>query len=113
MSGPAIFKAPFGASHGNGHSLVAVTGMSHGYTSREMLPHVMRFNYSHCKPQLTRIASALGGNDGSDEAYAVSAFMVSLGLSTRLRDVGVRQDQLGQVAAGAINNMCAPTRAPS
>lgn len=79
MSGPTIFKAPFGASHGNGHSLVAVTGMSHGYTSREMLPHVMRFNYSHCKPQLTRIASALGGDDGGDAADAISALILSLG----------------------------------
>src|ERR1039457_4808471 len=41
LSGFAIFKVPFGASHGIGHSLGAVTGMSHGYTSCVMLPHVI------------------------------------------------------------------------
>jgi maleylacetate reductase len=105
MSGFAIFKVPFGASHGIGHSLGAVTGMSHGYTSCVMLPHVMRFNHSHCAPQMKRIAAALGDNEGGDAADAVGALIASLGLPTRLRDVGVRQDQLGQVAAGAMNNL--------
>lgn len=79
MSGSAIFKVPFSASHCNDHNLGAVTGMSHGYTSCVMLPHVMRFNHSHCKPQLMRIASALGGDDGGDAADAISALILSLG----------------------------------
>ena len=105
MSGFGIFKVPFGASHGIGHSLGAVTGMSHGYTSCVMLPHVMRFNHSHCLPQMRRIASALGPHDGTDAAESVGALIASLGLPTRLRDAGVRQDQLERVAAGAMNNL--------
>ena len=54
---------------------------------------------------MKRIAAALGDNEGGDAADAVGALIASLGLPTRLRDVGVRQDQLGQVAAGAMNNL--------
>lgn len=104
LSGFAIFKVPFGASHGIGHSLGAVTGMSHGYTSCVMLPHVMRYNRLHCGERMERIAAGLGREDG-DAAAAVAELVSRLGLPTRLRDAGVRQDQLRQIAAGAMGNL--------
>lgn len=104
LSGFAILKVPFGASHGIGHSLGAVTGMSHGYTSCVMLAHVMRYNRSHCAGPMARIAAALGRQDG-DAAAAVAELVARLGLPTRLRDAGVRQDQLRQIADGAIGNL--------
>ncbi len=104
MSGFAIFKVPFGASHGIGHSLGAVTGMSHGYTSCVMLPHVMRYNRAHCARQMERIAVAFGRGD-SDAAAAVGELIARLGLPTRLRDAGVRQDQISSIAAGAMGNL--------
>lgn len=104
LSGFGILKVPFGASHGIGHSLGAVTGMSHGYTSCVMLPHVMHYNRSHCAAQMERIAAALGRSDG-DAAAAVGQLVGRLGLPTRLRDAGVRRDQIAAVAAGAIGNL--------
>lgn len=104
MSGFAIFKVPFGASHGIGHSLGAVTGMSHGYTSCVMLPHVMRYNRAQCARQMERIATAFGRSDG-DAAAAVGDLIDRLGLPTRLRDAGVRQDQIPRIAKGAMGNL--------
>ena len=104
LSGFAIFKVPFGASHGIGHSLGAVTGMSHGYTSCVMLPHVMRFNQSHRAEKLAQIASALGRGD-ADGAGAVSALIERLGMPTRLRDAGVQQAQFDKIASGAMGNI--------
>ena len=104
MSGFAIFKVPFGASHGIGHSLGAVTGMSHGYTSCVMLPHVMRYNRAPCERQMDRIATALGRTDG-DAAAAVADLVARLGLPTRLRDAGVKQDQIPRIAKGAMGNL--------
>ena len=104
MSGFAIFKVPFGASHGIGHSLGAVTGMSHGYTSCVMLPHVMRYNRAQCARQMERIATAFGRSDG-DAAAAVGDLIARLGLPTRLRDAGVRQDQIPRIAKGAMGNL--------
>lgn len=104
MSGFAIFKVPFGASHGIGHSLGAVTGMSHGYTSCVMLPHVMRYNYSRCVRQMERISTALGRTDG-DAAAAVANLVADLGLPSRLRDAGVTQDQIPRIAKAAMGNL--------
>jgi maleylacetate reductase len=104
MSGFAIFKVPFGASHGIGHSLGAVTGMAHGYTSCVMLPHVMRYNRAQCECQMDRIATALGRADG-DAAAAVADLVARLGLPTRLRDGGVKQDQIPRIARGAMGNL--------
>ena len=104
MSGFAIFKVPFGASHGIGHSLGAVTGMSHGYTSCVMLPHVMRYNHAYCARQMDRIAVALGRADG-DASAAVGELVARLGLPSRLRDAGVQKNQIGRIAAGAMGNL--------
>ncbi len=104
MSGFGILRVPYGASHGMGHSLGAVTGMSHGYTSCVMLPHVMRWNLEHTRSQQLRIAQAMGRKDG-DAASAVQELIASLGLPARLRDAKVSRDQFPKIAAGALENM--------
>jgi len=104
LSGFGIMRVPYGASHGIGHSLGAVTGMSHGYTSCIMLPHVMRWNLEATRAAQARIAAALGRADG-DAPGAVGALIERLGLPTRLRDLEVGRDQLAAVARGAMENM--------
>jgi len=104
MAGFGIMRVPYGASHGIGHSLGAVTGISHGYTSCIMLPHVMRFNRTHTAAQQARIAQAMGAADG-DAANAVAALIARLGMPTRLRDQAVKRDQFEAIARGAMENM--------
>ncbi len=104
LSGFGILRVPYGASHGIGHSLGAVTGMSHGYTSCIMLPHVMRWNVEATKEAQTRIALAMGRGDG-DAPQAVADLVAGLGLPTRLRDLGVQQEQFAQIARGAQENL--------
>lgn len=104
LAGFGILRVPYGASHGIGHSLGAVTGISHGYTSCIMLPHVMRWNLERTADRQTRIAQALGATDG-DAAGAVARLIASLGLPTRLRDLGVERDRFEQIAAGAMGNL--------
>lgn len=104
MSGFGIFKVPYGASHGIGHSLGAVTGMSHGYTSCVMLPHVMRFNRSVRAEKLALIADALGCAT-EDAPDAVASLIGRLGLPTRLRDAGVEKSSFEKIANGAMGNI--------
>jgi len=99
-----ILRVPYGASHGIGHSLGAVTGMSHGYTSCVMLPHVMRWNAKVTDERQRQIADALG-NRGVAAADAVGELIADLGMPTRLRDVGVERSQFDRIAAGALENM--------
>jgi alcohol dehydrogenase class IV len=104
MSSFGILKVPFGASHGIGHSLGAVTGVAHGYTSCVMLPHVMRFNLDYTAEAQARIAAAIGSDDG-DAGKGVMRLVKSLGLPGRLRDLGVEKSAFEDVARGAMCNI--------
>lgn len=108
LAGMGILRVPYGASHGIGHSLGAVTGISHGYTSCIMLPHVMRWNREVTADRQARIAQAMGAADG-DAAGAVARLIASLGLPTRLRDLGVERAVFPQIAAGALGNLWVKT----
>jgi maleylacetate reductase len=92
-----------GASHGIGHVLGGTAGVPHGYTSCVMLPHVLRFNLVSNAEKQMRVSDALGDPDGS-AADAVGALITGLGLPTRLRDVGVSQDQLDLIATNSMHD---------
>ena len=94
-------------SHALGHQIGARWGVPHGVTSCITLPHCMRYLAPQTLPQQRLIAEALGvPTDGRSAdtvaaaaADAVAAFIRSLDLPTRLRDVGAREDELAVVAA--------------
>jgi maleylacetate reductase len=92
-----------GASHGIGHVLGGTAHVPHGYTSCLMLPHVLRFNYRVNAAKQARVSEALG-RPGEPAAEVVGALIAGLGLPTRLRDAGVRQDQLDLIAANSMHD---------
>ncbi len=92
-----------GASHGIGHVLGGTAGVPHGYTSCVMLPHVLRFNRVVNADTQARVSEALG-RPGEPAADAVAALIAGLGLPTRLRDVGVKQDQLDLIAENSMHD---------
>ena len=92
-----------GASHGIGHVLGGTAGVPHGYTSCIMLPHVLRFNREASADKQARVSEALG-RPGEPAADAVGALISGLGLPTRLRDVGVREDQLDLIAEHSMHD---------
>ena len=92
-----------GASHGIGHVLGGTAHVPHGYTSCVMLPHVLRFNEPVNAERQAWVSEALG-RPGEPAADAVAALIAGLGLPGRLRDVGVRQDQLDQIAEESMHD---------
>jgi maleylacetate reductase len=88
---------PKGASHGIGHVLGGTAHVPHGYTSCVMLPHVLRFNLPVNPDRQARVSEALGDKD-APAADLVAGLIADLGLPSRLRDVGVMQDQLDLIA---------------
>lgn len=96
-------RVPYGASHGLGHQLGAVSGMSHGHTSCVMMPHVMAHNAPATGEAQRLIADALGRPD-VPAPIAVSELISALGLPTRLRDAGAEAGHLRIVAEGSINH---------
>jgi maleylacetate reductase len=88
---------PKGASHGIGHVLGGTAHVPHGYTSCVMLPHVLRFNHPVNADRQTLVSDALG-DKSTPAADLVAGLIADLGLPARLRDVGVKQDQLDRIA---------------
>lgn len=88
---------PKGASHGIGHVLGGTADVPHGYTSCVMLPHVLRFNYPVNPERQQRVSEALGHPE-TPAADIVAGLIAALGLPARLRDVGVKPEQLDRIA---------------
>ncbi len=92
-----------GASHGIGHVLGGTADVPHGCTSCIMLPHVLRFNLAVNADKQARVSEALG-DPNEPAADVVGALISGLGLPTRLREVGVREDQLDLIAANSMHD---------
>ncbi len=92
-----------GASHGIGHVLGGTADVPHGYTSCVMLPHVLRFNHPVNAEKQARVSEAFG-RPGSPAAEVVAELISGLGLPTRLRDVGVKPEQLDIIAEGSMHD---------
>jgi maleylacetate reductase len=92
-----------GASHGIGHVLGGTAHVPHGYTSCVMLPHVLRFNEPVNAKRQKWVSEALGRPDAT-AGDAVAGLIASLGLPSTLRDVGVKQEQLDEIAAGSMHD---------
>lgn len=111
LAGLGILRVPYGASHGIGHSLGAVTGISHGYTSCIMLPHVMRYNLPVTRDAQLLIANSLGGVQAKAEQAAdlVTELITSLKLPTRLSEQNVDPQLHAKIASGAMQNIWVKT----
>jgi maleylacetate reductase len=92
-----------GASHGIGHVLGGTAGVPHGYTSCIMLPHVLRFNDPMNHEKQARVSEALA-RTGNPAADVVAELIAGLGLPTRLRDVGVKEEQLDLIAENSMHD---------
>jgi maleylacetate reductase len=104
LAGSSIARVNYGASHGIGHALGAFADIPHGHTSCVMLPHVMRYNMPATAAKQRLIAEALG-RSGMPAADVVAELIERLKQPATLRAVGVKREQLPNIAAAAMHNM--------
>lgn len=101
MASAGLGRTPFGASHGIGHQLGAVSGVPHGLCSCVLLAAVLDWNAEANAEQQALVARALGATRASE---GVRALVRDLGLPGRLRDVRVAREDLPHIAASALSN---------
>jgi maleylacetate reductase len=99
----ALNSVPMGASHGIGHVLGGTANVPHGYTSCVMLPHVLRFNETVNAERQAWVSEALG-RPNERAGDAVASLIAGLGLPGTLRDVGVKHEQLDEIAVGSMHD---------
>jgi alcohol dehydrogenase class IV len=110
LSGQVLLGARTCLHHALCHVLGAATGVAHGDANAVMLPHAMAFNQSVAGAELALAARAAGlaaFADSDDIAAgkltaAVRALGERIGVPRRLRDLGVKRQQLAGVAEHAL-----------
>lgn len=118
MAGISFSNSMVGAVHAIGHALGGVCHVPHAVAMGILLPHVMRYNLSHCSagyadllPHLVGMETAMSTpaeKRGPAAIEAVEDLLARLhslcGLPVRLSEAGVAEADYGKVAQGAVND---------
>jgi maleylacetate reductase len=102
LAGRALHNASMGVHHGLSQQLGGRTGIPHGLANALILPHAMRFNADVVPEAMAAIGDAIG--DEKDAPSAVERLRGQVGLPSRLRDVGVTEEDLDAVARLSQSN---------
>ena len=90
-------------SHAIGHTLGGSYGIPHGITSCLTLPAALRWNSPVTADRQRRVSALLGAPD-RPASTVVADLVVRLGLPTRLRDVGIKREDLGAIAEHTLHD---------
>jgi len=100
-----IGRVPYGASHGIGHQLGAVSGVAHGHTSCVLLPAVMEYNAEVVGDRFGPIASALGCANADEAPEALRGFLRRIGMPTTLKEVNTDPADYEKIAELSLANL--------
>lgn len=107
--GLALTAAGTAAVHALAYPLGGKFHVTHGVANAMLLPHVMAFNLDSCAPRLKRAACACGlaqETDSDEEAARklidqIKAWTATLAIPQNLRDFGVAEEHLADMAVAA------------
>ncbi len=113
-AGIAFSNAILGAVHALSHPLGSLYDLHHGIVNSVMLPTVVRRNLNHDPGKFAIIARALGVETrGMSEEEAalqvperIEALIDSLGLPTRLSELGVSSEDIPRMTEMAQEDIC-------
>ena len=112
LAGWAFSNAMVGLVHAMAHSIGAVCGVPHGLANGLLLPHVMEFNLSETPELIADVGEAMGvavhglSTQAAGEAAVkkMSSFVSQIGLTQRLRELGVEEQALPQCAELSLSD---------
>lgn len=108
-AGLAFGAAGTAAAHAIQYPVGALTHTAHGLGVAVLLPYVLRFNRSHCTPELAELGAGLGLPSSDDEALAsafidaISTLFADIGIPPSLKELGVPSDKLDWIAESALS----------
>jgi len=114
VAGMAFSNVGLGCVHSMAHPLGARFDIAHGVANALLLPFVMEYNMPACVIKYGRIAKAMGvdtENMSNEEAAiaavnAVKQLSIDLGIPQTLREIGIPEEALPQLANDAFNDVC-------
>ncbi|MDF0530828.1 iron-containing alcohol dehydrogenase [Tsukamurella sp. 8F] len=116
-AGLAFTNAILGAAHAMSHQVGGLTDRPHGVINGVLLPHVVRFNAARDPGPFATIAAAIGLDEqhapAAEAAEAVAArideLALDVGVPRGLAELGVREEDLPQLATNALEDACMST----
>jgi alcohol dehydrogenase class IV len=110
LAGLAFSNCGVALVHALEYPIGAALHCSHGAGNGLLLPYVMRYNLPHRSQRFARIADLLGEDvaglredEAADRAIAaVERLRREIGIPTRIRDLGGREEQLSEFAQKAF-----------
>ncbi|MCO4238877.1 iron-containing alcohol dehydrogenase [Pseudarthrobacter raffinosi] len=110
--GVVLSNAGTAAAHAIQYPVGALTHTPHGVGVGLLLPYVVRYNFEAIQPQLAQIAEALGrdisGLDPRAAAVAgvdaIDEVIAAIELPPTLKDLGVQESDLAQIAKLSLNS---------
>lgn len=103
--GATAFQKGLGAVHALSHPIGAIYNTHHGMTNAVVIPPVLRFNRTAIEDRIASAAAYLGIAGGFDGFYDhVLAMRNDFGVPDKLRDLGVDDTRLNELAANAIED---------
>ncbi len=114
VAGMAFSNVGLGCVHSMAHPLGARFDIAHGVANALLLPTVMEFNMPSSIVKYGRIAKAMGvdtsamsANEAAQAAVdAVKQLSRDLGIPQTLREIGIPEEALPQLANDAFNDVC-------
>ena len=114
VAGMAFSNVGLGCVHSMAHPLGARYDIAHGVANALLLPFVMEFNMIACEKKYCRIATAMGVDvssmtvaEGAQAAVdAVRQLSIDLKIPQTLREIGIPEEALPQLANDAFNDVC-------
>ncbi|WP_445611281.1 lactaldehyde reductase [Hafnia alvei] len=114
VAGMGFSNVGLGLVHGMAHPLGAFYNTPHGVANAILLPHVMRYNAAYTGEKYRQIAQAMGVDvthatlEQAREAaiQAVEGLNRDVGIPASLKEVGVRETDIAELAQAAFDDVC-------
>ena len=114
VAGMGFSNVGLGVVHGMAHPLGAFYDTPHGIANAVLLPYVMEYNAPYTGEKFKHIAEAMGVDTAgmSQEEYrkaavdAVRQLSKDVGIPAKLREIGVKEEDLPALAEAAMADVC-------
>ena len=117
IAGMGFSNVGLGIVHSMAHQLGAVYDTPHGIANAMLLPTVMRFNGVVCADRFREILVNIGRPDAehlNDQdvintfVWMISELSKTVGITTTIKDYGVKEEDIEMLAAKAMMDPCKP-----
>ena len=108
LMGAVAFQKGLGVVHSLAHPLSSLLDTHHGLANAVNLPYGMWFNMPGFEEKFRKIATVMNLNNEHKIVDHLFELNTKIGLPTKLRDIGVKQEHLEPLSDLALADFCHP-----